>query len=341
MKKKLLAATFFALSLSLTAQTANSQELTARKIADNAVDKDSPAEAVKYVQSEINKLTVPSEKRAAYAFLGSLQEALANYSEAQLSYAKAAGLAAGVAPGMPKKSSERLVLDAVRCALSAGDTDNAENYLNSAVRNSKNADIQATIKLYEQWCLLTKAEKPEDLNESIAIMKAYLSFESTKSIKPSLLLTLWYVTADSTYSSQLTKEFPASMEAGIVNGKVQIYPAPFWYFMPRKNIAQPVAEQNNETSETSTDKAEKPENKSATKPDNSEKPAKYQLGLFRDKNNAQSYVDKLATKGFTAYVHQETKPSGTIYYSVIVDEKKSGTVADELRSAGFECYPIF
>lgn len=340
MKKLFLASAVLALSLSL-----NAQELTAKKIADNAVDQDSPSEAVEYVKSEITKLTVPSEKRAAYAFLGSLQEAIADFSGAQKSYATAAGLAAGSAEGMPKKSSERLVLDAVRCALSSGDTENAENYLNSAVRNSKNTEVQATIKLYEQWCILTKAESADDLKEPVAMMKAYLSFESMQSVKPSLLLTLWYITAEQTFANRLNAEYPASLEAGIVNGKIQIYPAPFWYFVPRKAVAVPV---DNSASQPAQSTAAAPKTEAAPAKtaapatvSTSEKPAKYQLGLFRDKNNAQSYVEKLASKGFTAYIHQETKASGTVYYSVIVDEKKSGTIADELRSAGFECYPVF
>ena len=75
---------------------------------------------------------------------------MALYDEAKNSYAAAAGIAAGDAAGMPKKSSEMLVIDAVRCALSAGDGDVALQFLNSAVRNSKDESIQAQIKLYEQ-----------------------------------------------------------------------------------------------------------------------------------------------------------------------------------------------
>lgn len=337
MKKIVLASAALALSISI-----NAEELTAKKIADNAIDKDSPAEAVEYVQSEVSRLTVPSEKRATYAFLGSLQEALADYSAAQKSYAQAAGLAAGAAEGMPKKSSERLVLDAVRCALSAGDTENAENYLNSAVRNSKNADVQATIKLYEQWSALSKAQTSEELNEPVAMMKAYLGFDSMLSVRPSLLLTLWYITADTSFASRLNKEFPSSMEAGIVNGKVQIYPAPFWYFLPRKTAAVPVSVSEPETKTTAVkEETKNSEPKESSVPQNSEKATKLQLGLFRDKANAQSFADKVKEKGFNAYLHEETKASGTTYYSVVVNETPEGTLRLQLKSAGFECYPIF
>lgn len=234
MKKVLLQLVILALCA-----TAFSEELSAKKIADNAVKKDSPQEAIQYVAAETEKITVPAEKRAAYAFLGSLQEATSDFNAAQKSYAKAAGIAAGNTEGMPKKSSERLVLDATRCALSGGNWETAENYLNSAVRNSKSAEIQATIKLYEQWAILCKAQDAADLKEPCEMLKTYANLESMKSVKPSVLLTLWYITAESSYADLLNKEFPSSMETGIVNGKIQIYPAPFWYFLPRNIGAVP------------------------------------------------------------------------------------------------------
>ncbi|MBQ5472164.1 MAG: hypothetical protein IIT58_09225 [Treponema sp.] len=229
--KKLLS---FAVIL-LAGLNAFSQELTARQIADNAVAKAKPDDAIKYVQTEVQKLTVPSEKRATWAFLGSLQESVSLYSDAVKSYSAAVAISATNAEGMPKKSSERLVLDAVRCALSVGEYETAESFLNSAVRNSKNTEIQATIKLYEQWCALSKAEKYEDTMEALAMLKAYLEFPSMESVKPNILLTLWYITGEKSYADSLVKAYPRSAEAGIASGKVQIYPAPFWYFVPRKN----------------------------------------------------------------------------------------------------------
>jgi hypothetical protein len=44
---------------------------------------------------------------------------------------------------MLKKTSSILVLDAVRCSLNAGDSKNAEIYLNSSIRNSKDEKIIA------------------------------------------------------------------------------------------------------------------------------------------------------------------------------------------------------
>ncbi len=327
-----------------------SQELSAKKIADNAIKKESPQEAAQYVAAEAEKITLPAEKRAAYAFLGSLQEATADFDAAQKSFAKAAGIAAGNAEGMPKKSSERLVIDAIRCALSGGDWETAENYLNSAVRNSKSTEIQATIKLYEQWAILCRAKNESDLKEPCEMLKTYANLESMKSVKPSVLLTLWYITAEKSYADLLNKEFPSSMETGIVNGKIQVYPAPFWYFLPRKTAATPqistekitaaetessATEKTPATKSTSEASAEKKSSSTGTK-------AKHQqLGLFRDKENAQNFAEKVNSKGFKSYIQTETKNSGTTYFLVVVDENAEGTMGIQLKNAGFECYPVF
>lgn len=349
-----------------------SQQTTAKQISDSAVSKGSPHEAVKYLEEQVSNVSDPTEKRALYAFLGSVQESLALYTDAQNSYATAAGIAGGNAQGMPKKSSEQLVIDAIRCALSAGEYENAENYLNTAVRSSKSPEIQAKIKLYEQWASLCRAENASDLIEPAAMLKAYLELPSLESIQPSILLTLWYVTGEQDYAERLKKQYPSSAETGIVTGKVQIYPAPFWYFTPRKHIAAiqsvpevqdapaasvkesgpaKISEQTAKVSAATAKEsalsalpapsAEQTRSTASKVPASIEKAKKQQLGLFREKANAQNFVNKLKEKNFNGYIQEETRASGTVYYIVVVDENEAGTKADELRSAGFECYPLF
>lgn len=348
------------------------QQTTAKQISDSAVSKGSPQEAVQYLKEQVSKVSDPTEKRAVYAFLASVQESLALYTDAQNSYATAAGIAGGNAQGMPKKSSEQLVIDAIRCALSAGEYENAENYLNTAVRSSKSPEIQAKIKLYEQWASLCRAENASDLIEPAAMLKAYLELPSLESIQPSILLTLWYVTGEQDYAERLKKQYPSSAETGIVTGKVQIYPAPFWYFTPRKHIAAiqsvpevqdapaasvkesgpaKISEQTAKVSAATAKEsalsalpapsAEQTRSTASKVPASIEKAKKQQLGLFREKANAQNFVNKLKEKNFNGYIQEETRASGTVYYIVVVDENEAGTKADELRSAGFECYPLF
>ena len=335
MKNLIALVLFFMLPLSFFAQ-----ELTAKKITETAVAKENPQEAAEYIKSQLDAVSVPAEKRALYAFLGSLLESMALYDEAKNSYAAAAGIAAGDAAGMPKKSSEMLVIDAVRCALSAGDGDVALQFLNSAVRNSKDESIQAQIKLYEQWAALCNAENADDIAEPVSMLKAYADIPSMKSVNPSVLLTLWYVTGEADFGNRLVKKYPESAEAGIVTGKVQVMPSPFWYFVPRRKIAltQPSAE---EKTVPATENGGGTQGEAAVKADFSENPVKQQLGLFRDKSNAEEFVRRLNEKNFKGYIQEETRSSGTTYYIVLVDENEDGSMGLKLKSAGFECYPVF
>lgn len=312
---------------------AYSADLTAKFVTAESAKKDSVEESVSYLKTQISKMTVAAEKRAAYIFLASLQEQLALYDDAQKSYAQAAGIAAGDADGMPKKTNEQIVLDAVRCALSCGDYATADNYLNSAVRNSKSENIQSYIKLYTQWSALCKANTAEELQEPIVMLQAYTKVDSMKSVKPAILLTLWYLTGEKSYSMEITSKFPKTIEASIVKGDVQLLPTPFWFFVPKSGEAEVGTGSISIKEEPSTVKKE--DNKNTIV-----KISKWQLGLFKTENNAKLLVNEVKAKGFDAYITTEKRASGTTYYIVLVNEDKSGNVADRLRSSGYDCYAV-
>ena len=345
---------------SLAAQTSvNTAQLTAKE----AAKKDSLKDALAYLKKQVPSLTVAAEKRAGYAFMGSVQEQMGLYADAQKSYVAAAGIAAGDAAGMPKKSNEQLVLDAVRCALSSGDSATADSYLNSAVRNSKSETIQAYVKLYEQWSALCKVQKESELTETLAMLKTYADLPSMKAAAPAILLTLWHVSGQQSYADKLKKTYPKSPEAAVVKGEIQQLPQPFWYFVPRIGSAIPEVEQEPVTYQQSPDEKSSASGSSSasaasearppipaetakaedknSESEKQEKPLHQQLGLFRDEGNAKGLVDQLKKKGFTARITTEKRPSGTTYYLVIVDENKDGTMGKELRNAGFECYGVY
>lgn len=320
----------------LVISTAYSADLTAKFVTTEAAKKESVEQSVSYLKTQISKMTVASEKRAAYIFLASLQEQMSLYDDAQKSYAQAAGIAAGDAEGMPKKTNEEIVLDAVRCALSSGDAVTADNYLNSAVRNSKNEDVQAYIKLYSQWSALCKANNVNDIQEPIVMLQAYTKVDSMKIVKPAILLTLWYVTGENSYSKEITSKFPSSIEASIVKGDVQLMPTPFWFFVPKSGEAEQGTGTVNVTEEKKTQ--EKKEIKVVEQ--TPVKFSKWQLGLFKTESNAKLLVDEVKAKGFDAYITTEKRASGTTYYIVLVNEDKQGNVADRLRSSGYDCYAV-
>ena len=343
--------------LPLAAATA-APAVSARALSETAAKEASVTDSIAYLQKHIPALTDAAEKRAAYVFLGSVQEQAGLYADAVASYTQAAAIAAGDAPSMPKKTNEELVLDAVRCALSSGDTATADSYLASAVRASKSGTVLAYVKLYEQWSALCKSSSPAATAEPVAMLTAYSGLESMKAVQPAVLLTLWHITGEKSWADALKKNFPKSPEAAIVQGSAQQLPAPFWYFVPRKNGAVPevksaaLAESGTSTAGPASAAASAraaagpvtptaPASKDEAASEESEKAVKQQLGLFREEANAERLVQQAKDKGFKAYITSEVRPSGTKYYLVVVDENKAGTMAQELRNAGFDCYPVF
>lgn len=309
-----------------------SQVSAAEGLKDEALKLDSVQDAVQYVSGKVDSIADPSEKRAALYFLATLQDQAAMYSKASLSYAKAAGIAAGDAKNMPKVSSEELVLCAVRSALNAGEHDNAESYLNSAVRSSKNPEVIAKVNLYSVWVSLCRAQDIEATKDSITLLKAYVSMGLMEPVMPSVLLTLWYLTDEKEYADILKKKYPLSPECGIVDGNVQIMTTPFWFFVPRKehgfDESVPAVSVDLTASKTS---------------ESSSKTSKIkcqQLGLFKEKANADDLIKRAKAAGFNAYSYTETRKSGITYYIVVVDENADETMGLKLRDKGFECYPV-
>ena len=312
-------------------------ELTAKFVTVEAGKKDTVEESIEYLKSNAKTISNPAEKRAVYIFLASLLEQIALFDEAQKYYAMAAGISAADAQGMPKKTNEQIVLDAVRCALSSGDFATADNYLNSAVRNSKDEKVQAYIKLYSQWSELCKANSAAEINEPILMLQAYAKMDSMECVRSSIFLTLWYLTGDKKYAAEIEKRYPSSVEAAIVKGDVQLLPTPFWFFVPKTGEAEQGTGTFTVTENDSEDDIIK---QNAVEDESAAKTTKWQLGLFKTESNAKLLLDEVMKKGFDAFITSEKRASGTTYYIVLVREDKTGNVADRLRSAGYDCYAV-
>lgn len=300
--------------------------------------KASAKDAMTYIQKSAESNSALSEKRALFAFLGSLQEQLGFFEQAEKSFVTAAGISASDAEKMTKKTNEQLVLDAVRCALNYGNYSSAESYLNSAVRNSKDQTIQSYIKLYAVWSSLCRANDGDDLEEPLALLAAYSTVSSMKEVHPAVLMTLWYITGESFWAEEIITRYPTSPECAIVKGDSQLMPSPFWYFVPKTGEAKPGTGTVKENKNVETAKIASEEKPVSTSENKSGK-TKLQLGLFSSMANAKALVEELKDKGFDAYILSDKKPSGNTYYTVLIDETDN-TIADRLRSNGYECYLV-
>ncbi|MDR3284972.1 MAG: SPOR domain-containing protein [Treponema sp.] len=317
---------------SLNAQQGQSATSGAKTVVDKAVSASDSGQPLKTVIADVEKAAEAAssvdDRRALYAFLGSLQEQSGNYTNAAQSYAIAAGISANTPQGMPAVSAEQLFINAIRCALSAGDFVTAENYLASRVRSSTDPVISASVRLYSVWSQLCQAASDSALKEPLETLRGYSSSPVMESVRPAALLSLWYLDGDQKSADALLKDYPQSPEAAIVSGKAAMLPAPFWFFFPRKGEA------------VAAPKAEMPP-EAAISGNSGTRAARQQVGLFRGETNAKQLVSELAARGFKGDIQTETRSSGVTYYIVSVAENARGTVGPALRAAGYDCYPVY
>ena len=294
---------------------------------------------VKSAQSQTEKINL-------YEQLAICQEFAGLYSEASESYISCSRLVS------EQEKKDSYILKASRCFLSCGDAEKTDELLTSIASTARTGKNAPLLKLYAAWSWISKCNTFEETHEPIVILKSYLKMDSMKSVKKEILFTLWYITLDENYSTILKNEFPESLETSILLGKTDLSPLPFWYFSARKEVPLKkdseskveVAKQEKEVEKpkSETTKSE-PENLSTKEDKNlSEKQEvfTYQLGFYSSKENAQNLVNRCKEKNISAQIQQVTRPSGNVYFAVIVKSTNSeiGTI---IKNSGFECYPIF
>ena len=309
-------------------------------------------EGIKKLQNALKTKLSIEEQLDIYSFLAKLQEQTAKYQDAQKNYSIASNLSANINASKTGKAVAdfNLLLGAVRCALSCGDTSSADFILSTAFISCTDVKVISYVKLYAVWSWLCKADNSTEVLQPIAVLDSVLQDSSAISIHPQSLLTLWYVTGKKTYAEKLQKDFPTSPECALVEGKISVMPAPFWYFVPASR-PEAVAEaesakknQVNEKSETITENSKSEEiavSSTLTNTEESTKVVTQQLGFFSNKNYAQDLIERLKSKGFNPKIKEEIRPSGTTYFAVYVEENLEGTMGDQLKKAGFECYPTY
>ena len=342
MKGKLLRLVFCSLLVLCSLAPVWSQ--VASQIIQNAVEKSSSDNSsLPAIIQEVEKAASTadaSNQRSLYTFLGSLTEQLGDYGTAAAWYAKAAGISAAPAPNTPVFTSEELVLAAVRCSLSCGESQKAEGYL-AFLENSTNEKTKAYVGLYKMWSTLSTVSSHQQLSEPVATLQSYATMASMKWVRSSVYLTLWYITGNAEWSSKLQKEYPESAEAAIVTGAAKLLPTPFWFFLPRTEIADNSAAENTVVSEKQATGTSSGGMLSANTTAESHVIVRQQVGFFRNKENAENLVTRLSEAGFKSDITQEKRASGTSYFVVTVPEDAQKTMGLKLKTAGFECYPVF
>ncbi len=314
----------------LSAQNALLPKTVSQRV-ENAASTD---EAISVLRSALAATPAPSvkDRMQLLSVLASLLEQTGQYQEARHQYSLAANASASVnnAAGRGAVASPEYLLGAVRCALSTGDTITADYVLSTAFFDIQNTEVIAQVKLYAVWSWLCKIESDSEISQPVTALKSFLPLDSMKSVRPSVLLTLWYITGSKEYAEILQKEYASSTECAIVQGNAQVMPNTFWYFLPSR------AKESGTTVQSTVQ-----QEKSVPESTESTVVVRWQLGFYKQRENAQDLVNRVQKAGFSAQINEEKRPSGTIYFSVTVNENKDGTMGQNLKDAGFECYPVY
>ena len=277
---------------------------------------------------EKNLATLPNvqAKVQALTLLADYEEHNRNYSNAADCYRQAAGF-----DTTDKKTA--LLLDAVRVLLCGGSMDSARSLLSeiaAALPVSDEDPYYRRAAVYDTWRLLAE----DRADRAVPLITAYTKKKAFSEYHPALLFTLWWVNGDEDAKQRLLKEYPAGMEAAAVNGTVTVQPSTFWYLMPRNGLAQKSAA-GSTASKTNTS------SKTAAGSETQVKPSYYQLGFYKTKKYAEALAADLQKKHFTPIIKEETRPSGTVYFAVLVKENAAGDMGLRLKDAGYEAFPIF
>ena len=298
------------------------------------------------ISTKLEKEQDNLKKIKLYEQLAVCQEFAGMYAEASESYISCSRLVS------TQNEKDSYVLKASRSYLSCGDAEKTDELLTSIASTARTGKNAPLLKLYAAWSWISKCNTFEETHEPIVILKSYLKMDSMKSVKKEILFTLWYITLENEYASLLQTEFPNSLENAMAQGKADLSPLPFWYFsarkeVPLKNSSEAKIEVENQEKEVEETKSEvtKTQPESSSKKDDKNLSEKqevftYQLGFYSSKTNAQNLVNRCKEKNISAQIQQVTRPSGNVYFAVIVKSTNSeiGTI---IKNSGFECYPVF
>lgn len=312
-----------------------------RELAQEAFEQTNPTAVQLFFERNIVRLAGPQAKCQALRLLAEYELHIGSYLEAADHYRQAAALHTEEETG--------LLLEAVRAFLCGGDFTSARSLLSRIAAdipvNDENAYYR-TIAVYDAWRLLAE----DHADRALPLISAYSKKDSFSDYHPSLLFTLWWVNGDEEAKQRLLKEFPFGMETAAVRGTITVQPSVFWYLMPKATVA---AEAGSNTGTTKTAVSARAQNGETAaynrqaQPNNTNgreeraRPLYYQLGFYRTKAYAEALAADLRKKNFFPIIKDEKRPSGTVYFAVLVEDNAAGDMDLRLKDAGYEACPIF
>lgn len=301
-----------------------------QKLAQKAFAQKNEAAIREAFEKNLTNLPTKQEQQQALLILAEYERHAGSYANAAAHYRQAAKL--------DTNSSTEILLEAVRTLLCGADFNSARSLLSeiaAALPVSEENPYYRTAAVYDAWRLLAE----DRADRAVPLIAAYTKKKAFTEYHPALLFTLWWVNGNEEAKRRLLKEFPSSMETAAVQGSVTVQPSAFWYLMPRSGDAfeQQEASAANQGSDTEVIRS----SDAKAGQEKQSKPLYYQLGFYRIKKYAESLAADLRKNNFIPLIKEETRPSGTVYFAVLVEENAAGDIGLRLKGAGYEAFPIF
>lgn len=301
-----------------------------------ALSAEDTAGVIDRLQKGIGTLSSPADRQSVMAFLGDYEERLTMLASAAERYREAAVV-------VPGNRNDNLLLDAARCYMSMGDADSADSLVRSVLLSSFDAGIVARARLYSAWIQLSSGSR----DSAVALLREYAGQPASSDWAPAIYFSLWWATGDERSRDALVNRYPGTPEAAVLRSDSTLRASPFWYLMERTGGALSVSATSGAISHpappdsaASTPTTGKEQIESAIS-STSQSARWQQTGFFRVKDYADSLAARLREKGFEPVIREEKRPSGTVYFVVLVAETAEGTTGPALKNAGFESYPVF
>lgn len=331
--------------------------------------------ALKDVPSVTKSLASGAAKAETSADRAAILSALADYEERSGNLADAARHFNEAAFADPTARDDGFLLDSARCLMASGDSVGADGLVRAVLLTCFDQAILVRARAYSAWIQLSSGDRAG----ALPLIRSYASTAAFSPYASALLFTLWWTDNDAVARKKLLDAYPASPEASIARGETRLSAAPFWFLMERSAEpvarfakdgtaslpgAQPVAVSTtlqtarpvdpptaavptvptsatasvpaSATAQTNTANAP-----TATGTSSATAGGRWQqTGFFRVREYAEELRGKLKKAGFDAIIREEKRPSGTVYFSVLVPEGADRTVGDRLKDAGFESYLV-
>lgn len=314
----------------------------AKKAIASAFSLSDRAKIIAALESSSAKQTAITDKKAILSTLASYEERTGSPDSAARHYAEAA-------LADPASRDDSLLLDAARSSLASNDVSGADGYVRSVLLTCFDDKILVRARVYAAWIALSS----DDSAAALALIRSLSRNAAFASYAPELLFTLWWADGDSASRETLTAQYPNSPEAAVARGEMALSPMPFWYLMGRnatevasfaregaKNLPKTAVSRSSGTAASVKNASSVGDAQSV--PDSAPPVSGdwQQVGFFKNNEYADELVAKLTKAGFKPVVRREKRPSGTVYFAVLVSEDKNLTTASRLKDAGFESYLV-